>query len=85
MDERTLHTMRLVLREDDIPFFTEEELDLYLEMNKGDVRKALYQCLCIKAEPSNIELSGLITPDTSTYFQRLAAQYRPTNSGLLRG
>lgn len=75
--------MKLVLREADIPFFTDEELAYYLSKNDNDMNSALYQCLCIKAENTTLSVSGLQTADSSKYFRRLANMYRPSNSGTL--
>ena len=77
-----LSNLKLILREDDIPFFTEEQLNSYLEQNGGDVRATAYQCLLVKAEDTTLSVSGLSTSDTSKY---LASQYRPFNSGTLKG
>lgn len=77
--------LKIVLREAAIPFFTDEELDFYLTKNNGDVKKTLYQCLCIKAENTNLSVGGMTTGDTSQYFRRMANMYRPTNSGTLGG
>lgn len=78
-----LERMKMVLRENDYPFFTDEALEFYLSENKGDVNTAIYQCLCVKAEDTSISLSGLSTNDTSQYFRRLATFYRPSNTGIL--
>lgn len=83
MSPEQLTKMKTILRETDIPFFTDEELQFYFDENKGDIKKALYQCLCIKAEDTTIQISGLSTADSSRYFRRLANMYRPTNSGIL--
>lgn len=80
-----LSNLKLILREGDIPFFTDRQLSFYLEQNGGDVRRTAYQCLLIKAEDTTLEVSGLSTADTSKYFRRLASQYRPFNSGTLKG
>lgn len=80
-----LSNLKLILRENDIPFFTDEQLNFYLEQNGGDVKKAAYQCLLIKAEDTTLSVSGLSTADTSKYFRRLASKYRPFNSGTLKG
>lgn len=80
-----LNNLKLILREDDIPFFTDDQLNFYLEQNGGDVRGAAYQCLLVKAEDTTLEVSGLSTADTSKYFRRLASQYRPFNSRTLKG
>lgn len=80
-----LDTLKMILREDDIPFFTDAQLNFYLEQNGGEVRGAAYQCLLIKAENTTLSISGLNTSDTSKYFRRLASQYRPFHSGVLGG
>ena len=80
-----LDDLRIVLREDDVPFFTNEQLVFYLRENGGDYRKTAYQCLLIKAEDTTLKISGLTTGDSSKYFRRLAARYRPNNSGTLKG
>lgn len=80
-----LSNLKLILRENDIPFFTDEQLNFYLEQNGGDVKRAAYQCLLIKAEDTTLSVSGLSTADTSKYFRRLASKYRPFNSGTLKG
>ncbi len=81
----SLEDLKKVLREADIPFFTDEDLQFYLNENKGDYRSTAYQCLLIKAEDTTLTVSGLTTADSSKYFRRLAAQYRPSNSGILKG
>lgn len=77
--------LKIVLREDAVPFFTDTELDFYLEENNWDYEKTAYQCLLIKAEDTTLSISGLSTGDTSKYFRRLASRYRPNHSGILRG
>ena len=80
-----LEELKIVLREDEVPFFTDKELEFYLSENDGDYRATAYQCLLIKAENTTLNISGLSAADSSTYFRRLAAKYRPRNSGILMG
>jgi hypothetical protein len=82
---QSIEDLKIVLRENDIPFFTEQELNFYLKENDGDYRRTAYQCLCVKAENTTLSISGLTTADTSAYFRRLASRYRPNNSGILKG
>lgn len=77
--------MKKILRENDIPFFSDEELQFYINENNGDVDTAIYQCLLIKAEDTTLSISGITAADTSSYFRRLASKYRPNNSGVLKG
>lgn len=77
--------LKIVLREEQVPFFSDAELQFYLNENNGDYKATAYQCLLIKAEDTTLSISGLSTADTSTYFRRLASRYRPRNSGILGG
>lgn len=85
VDEKTLNKMKLALREKDYPFFSDEELEFYLGENSNDVNAAIYQCLLLKAEDNSIAIQGLNAADTSSYFRRIAVQYKPNNSGVLEG
>ena len=75
--------LKMNLLEHRIPYFSDEELTFYLEKNKGSVKKASYECLIIKAETTGLDVSGLTTKDSSSYFKMLASQYVTTNSGVL--
>ena len=85
MTDTEMKRIKEVLREEDIPYFTDEQIEFYVEENGGDVNNALYQMLLVKSESSVISVSGLSTQDTSSYFKRLASNYKPSNSGILRG
>ncbi|NCC20238.1 hypothetical protein EOM33_04205 [Candidatus Saccharibacteria bacterium] len=74
--------MKIVLREHDIPFFTDEELEYYLN-SEGNFRAAVYKCLILKSEDTSLKTNELTLGDSSKYFRRLASQYRPSNSGVL--
>lgn len=79
----TLDRLKTVLRERDIPFFSDEDLAFYLEKNGNDFNATAYECLIVKSEDTTVQISGLTTADTSNYFRRLASRYRPYNSGSL--
>lgn len=79
-----LDRLKTVLRERDIPFFSDEDLAFYLEKNGNDFNATAYECLIVKSEDSTVQISGLTTADTSGYFRRLASRYRPYNSGTLK-
>jgi len=81
----SLEDLRIILREDDVPFFSMAQLEFYLKENGGDYNLTAYQCLLIKAENTTLQVSGLSAADSSKYFRRLAARYRPNNSGVLKG
>lgn len=73
------------IREEQSPYFEEDDFQYYLDKNGGDVNATIYEMLIIKSEDSTISVSGLETQDTSGYFKRLASRYRPYNSGTLAG
>lgn len=76
--------MKKILREEEVPFFSDEDLNFYLEENDGDEDAAIYQCLLVKAEDTTLNVSGITASDSSSYFRRLASRYRPNNSGILK-
>lgn len=76
--------LKLILREDSTPFFGDAELQYHFE-KAGDIYAAAYKLLLIKAEQDSLQISGLTTADTSAYWRRLAALYRPSASCIIRG
>lgn len=79
-----IQELKLRLREESSPFFTDEELSYYLEKNQGDINKAAYECLLLKAEDDSIALpGGLQLANNSTYWLRLAKQYKSNGSRCL--
>ena len=73
------------IREEQSPYFNEDDFQYYLDKNSGDIDATIYEMLIIKSEDSTITVSGLSTKDTSSYFKRLASRYKPFNSGIMRG
>ena len=80
----TLDRLKFILRESEMPMFTDEELQSYLD-NSDSFELALYELLLLKSENTGLQISGLTIQDTSSYFRRLAQTYRPHNSGVLGG
>lgn len=76
--------LKALLREDEMPMFTDEQLFAYLQ-DSVSFRDALYELLILKSENTSLQISGLTTADTSEYFKRLASTYRPFNTGTLGG
>ena len=84
MAVETLDRLKFILRESEMPMFTDEELQNYLD-NSDSFELALYELLLLKSENTGLQVSGLNIQDTSSYFRRLAQTYRPHNSGVLGG
>lgn len=80
----SIDELKLILREDDIPFFTDEQISKYIALYET-LDLALYAMLMVKAENTQMKIAGMSTQDTSSYFRKLARQYRPNNSGILKG
>lgn len=80
-----MEALKLNVRENDVPYFTEDDLLNFLIKNDWDLQRASYECLITKAESTGLNVSGLTTKDSSSYFKMLAAKYRPSNTGILKG
>lgn len=79
-----IQELKIRLREESSPFFTEEELDYYLKQNNNDLDLTTYECLLLKAEDDSISLpGGLQLADNSKYWLRLAKQYKPKKRSLV--
>ena len=79
-----IEMLKIELRENQSPYFEEEDFIYYLDKNQGNVEATIYEMLLIKSEDSSINISGLSTQDTSDYFKRLASRFKSYNSGVLR-
>lgn len=73
------------VREEQAPYFEEDDFQYYLDKNNGNVDATIYEMLIIKSEDSTISVSGLATADTSAYLKRLASRYKQFNSGIIQG
>ena len=79
-----IQELKLILREETSPFFSDEEIAYYLEKNKYNVDAAAYECLIIKSENDSISLpGGLNIADNQSYWLRLARKYKPNGSKIL--
>lgn len=79
-----IQELKLILREESSPFFTDEELAYYLEKNSNDVTKTAYECLLLKAEDDSISLpGGLNLPNNKQYWLNIAKKYKSNGSRIL--
>lgn len=79
-----IQELKLILREETSPFFTDEEIAYYLNKNNGNINNAAYECLLLKAEDDSIALPGGLTlANNSEYWLRLAKRYKPNGSRIL--
>ena len=66
------------LREGETPFFTDDELNYYLNIkHPGNFDSAMYEMCLLKAENDSITLpGGLNIPNNQEYWRNLAKKYR---------
>lgn len=79
----TIADLKKILRETEIPFFTDAELTEQLNEADGDLDTAVYNCAILKAENSGLSISGLSIADSSAYWLRVASMYRPSNTKIV--
>lgn len=79
-----IQELKLILREETSPFFSDEEIAYYLQKNNCNINSTAYECLLLKAEDDSISLPGGLTlANNSTYWLRLAKKYKPNGSKIL--
>jgi hypothetical protein len=79
-----IQELKLILREETSPFFSDEEIAYYLEKNNYNIDATAYECLLLKAEDDSISLpGGLQLANNSSYWLRLAKKYKPNGSKIL--
>ena len=84
MTMEPIKELKLLLREEQSPFFNDAELQYHLEQAGGDVRLAAYNCCLLKAEDDSINLpGGLSLPSNRAYWMGLARRYRTNQSKIL--
>ena len=79
-----IQELKLILREESSPFFSDEEIAYYLEKNNGNINNTAYECLVMKSENDSISLpGGLNIADNQSYWLRIARKYKPNGSKIL--
>lgn len=83
--ESKIGALRREIREDALPYFSDDDLVYYLQKHHENVEEAAYEMLIVKSEDSQVALVGLTTQDTSSYFKRLASRLKTYNTQTLGG
>ena len=79
-----IQELKLILREETSPFFSDEEIAYYLEKNNYNIDATAYECLIIKSENDSISLpGGLNIANNQSYWLRIARKYKPNGSKIL--
>lgn len=67
-----LQELKIELCEKEFPFFSDEELNFFLDKYE-DMDLCIYYCALRKSENTAVEFSeGMVLPDQSKYFKRIA-------------
>lgn len=85
LDATILSKLKMMVRENDVEYFEDEEFEFYYNECSKDLNMTAYRMLIVKSQNTTLHVSGLSTADSSKYFKRLAQQYRPHHSGILQG
>ena len=76
-----LELIKFNLQEREYPYFEDEELEILLESNDNDVKKASYQgCLLKAAADDKLEVSGVKLSSNREYWLTLAETFREKES-----
>lgn len=84
MDAEILENIKIEIRETEMPFFDDSTIEYHYNKNHKNVNDTIYALLILKSEATTLNISGLVTNDTSAYFMRLASRFKKFNSGTLR-
>ena len=79
-----LKVLKANIREDDYPFFTDEELERIYSDCDGDIQEATYRALIIKAESDKLQLSDMTLESSRRYWLSLASLYRKNRTGTMK-
>ena len=64
-----IQELKLILREETSPFFSDEEIAYYLQKNNYNIDATAYECLLLKSEDDSISLpGGLQLANNSSYW-----------------
>lgn len=74
--------LKLNLLEVQFPFYTDEQLQTYLDLY-GDVRVATYYACMTKAQDDSVNFGPIKTVSTEKFWLRRAKMFRPLNSGII--
>lgn len=73
-----LHVLKFNLQERQFPYFSDEELEILLENNNSDIKKASYQGCIMKAQADDgVNLGPLKTESNRNYWLTLADSFKP--------
>lgn len=73
-----LEILKFNLQEKEYPYFDDEDLQLLLDKNNGDIQAASYEgCLKKAAADDKLEISGIKLTSNREYWLTLVKQFKP--------
>lgn len=78
-----LEQLKIRLREESSPFFTDDELKYYLDLYNKDLDLTTYKLLIMKSEEDSLTLNNTKMESNSNYWLRIAATFKPNKSRVL--
>lgn len=73
-----IEILKFNLQEREYPYFSDDELELLLETNNNDIKKASYQgCLMKASADDKLEVDGIKLSSNRDYWLTLAEQFKP--------
>lgn len=79
-----LKTLKLNIREEQYPFFSDEELEKILADCGFDIADASYRALIMKAENDSMHLPDIDLESSRQYWLSLASLYRKNRTGFVK-
>ncbi len=80
-----LANLKLNLREEKFPCFSDDELTYVLNKYNFDLERTTYECLVMKAQDDTIRLpSGLSIQSSRNYWLSIAKRYRQNAGGSIK-
>jgi hypothetical protein len=79
-----LEILKFNLQEKEYPYFDDDDLQLLLDKNDGNVQAASYEgCLKKAAADDNLEISGIKLSSNREYWLTLAKQFKPAPNYII--
>ncbi|APC41062.1 hypothetical protein [Clostridium estertheticum] len=79
MDRLPIDFLKFNLQEREYPYFEDDELELLLESNDGDIKKASHQgCILKAAADDKLEVAGIKLSSNREYWLTLAETFNVT-------
>lgn len=83
VSQADINEVKQRLRESEVPFFEDSEIEKQISLAGGDLDTATYNLAIMKSQNCSLAISGLTLPDSSQYWLRIAMMYRPSSTKIV--